>query len=82
MVHGIVLAETADATIRTTNMLFCGKSRGKTRDPVLAYFSIKGVVRVGVGNKQCPFLPLLGGSWKLNIRSIFLTCLAELQYYN
>lgn len=41
------------------------KVRRKKQDPALAYFSIKGVVWVGVGNNRCPFLPLMGGSWKL-----------------
>lgn len=47
------------------------RNKEKSGTLFLAYFSIKGVVWVGVGNKQCPFLPLLGGSWKLNIRYIF-----------
>lgn len=82
MVDSLISAGTADATIWNTNMeLFCGKRQGKKQDPVLAYFSIKGVVWVGVGNKQCPFLPLLGGSWKLDIIPFF-TCLTQSQYYN
>lgn len=38
----------------------------KKQDP-MAYFSIAGVARVGVGYNQCPFLPVLGGTWKLNV---------------
>lgn len=37
MVRSIILAKTADATIRNINMeLFCGKRQGKKQDPVLA----------------------------------------------
>lgn len=48
------------------------ESDGKEQDPTLACFSIKGVVWVGVGINQCPFLPLLGGSWKLNVTFLSL----------
>lgn len=44
------------------------KVTGKEQDPTLAYIGCGGG---GAGNDQCPFLPILGGSWKLNTVSYF-----------
>lgn len=86
--YTVILAATADVAnlmmvlvdeiFRNTNTdpTTKWKVTRKEQDPTLAYFSIEGVVWVGVGINQCPFLPLLGGSWKWKFNVTFSTCLA------
>lgn len=76
-VANLMMVLLVDETSRNINidMITWWKVTGKEQDPTLAYTGCGG----GGAGSQCPFLPFLGGSWKLNCVT-FSACLTQTHF--